>query len=108
MHKPCYSIEKFLSNFSQVTTKKALNQLIQSDKNLEMVVNYRSVEGSWYVSDDMFSPNSKLLIMPKVWIAGEVYEAPWTRVEMRKMEDLEVQFLEALKRSAKTLQRSWA
>ena len=97
MLNQAYSHEKFFSNLSQTNTTKQLIELIQSHPNLDLYVDFRFVEGCWYVRDDMFSPCTKLMLMPKLLINGESIERPWHAVKVDVMQSLQADFLRGLK-----------
>ena len=92
-----YSIQKFSENLSKTNTTKQLIELIQSHPNLDLSVDFRFVEGCWYVRDDMFSPCTKLMLMPKLIINGESIERPWHAVKVNGMQSLQADFLDGLK-----------
>jgi|DEB0MinimDraft_10_1074344.scaffolds.fasta_scaffold114176_1 hypothetical protein len=92
-----YSIQKFSENLSQTNTTKQLIELIQSHPNLDLYVDFRVVEGCWYVRDDMFSPCTKLMLMPKLLINGESIDKPWHPVKVDGMQSLQADFLRGLK-----------
>lgn len=97
MLNQAYSHEKFFSNLSKTNTTKQLIELIQSHRGLDLYVDFRSVEGCWYVRDDMFSPCTKLMLMPKLLINGESIDKPWHKVKVNSMQSLQADFLHGLK-----------
>ena len=99
MHNQCYPHEKFFSNLSQTNTTKQLIELIQSHPNLDLYVDSRVVEGCWYVGEDLFSPCTELMLMPKLLINGESIERPWHAVKVDGMQSLQADFLRGLKES---------
>jgi len=92
-----YSIQKFSENLSKTNTTKQLIELIQSHPSLDLSVDFRFVEGCWYVGEDLFSPCTKLMLMPKLLINGESIERPWHAVEVDGMQSLQADFLRGLK-----------
>ena len=92
-----YSIQKFSENLSKTNTTKQLIELIQSHPNLDLYVDFRFVEGCWYVRDDMFSTCTKLMLMPKLLVNGESIDKPWHAVQVNGMQSLQADFLRGLK-----------
>ena len=97
MLNQAYSHEKFFSNLSKTNTTKQLIELIQSHPNLDLYVDFRFVEGCWYVGEDLFSPCTKLMLMPKLIINGESIERPWHAVQVNGMQSLQADFLDGIK-----------
>ena len=97
MHESSYSIQKFSENLSKTNTTKQLIELIQSHPSLDLSVDFRFVEGCWYVGEDLFSPCTKLMLMPKLIINGESIERPWHPVKVDGMQSLQADFLDGIR-----------
>ena len=111
MLNPSYSLEKFFSNFSEKTSINQIISLIQSNPNLDFVVDFKTLplDFSWSAKFDQLTGSGKIMLYPKIWINGELYEASgWHDMSfpLDGLSGLESALVKALRESLLTMGRT--
>ena len=108
MQKSSYSIQKFSENFSQKTSISEIIKLVKTNSNVDLAVDFVSKGLTFDFRSDAFVGESHAIILPKLHINGELYQASgWHNltIPLNGFAGLEHSFLTALKSSISTMQR---
>ena len=71
-----YAFTQFHENFSKINTVKELKTLIENDPKIDLVVDFKTLplDFSWSAKFDQLTGSGKIMLFPKVFINGELYE----------------------------------
>ena len=110
MRNQSYAIERFLNNFSEKKTITEVIDLIKHDPKVDLLVDFKSLplDFSWSARSDQLTGSYKIMLLPKLYLNGEPYEAPaWQDLVIQDgFSKLETAFMKALKKSVSSVQRS--
>lgn len=108
MHKPCYSIEQFRSNFSEKSSINEAITLFQDPKiDLSVAIRATQIDTNWDAKSNSLTGTHKILLLPKLYLSGELYEAPcWQEFTPTGFNGLEEAFLKALRQALASMQRN--
>ena len=72
-----YAFTQFQTNFSEKTSINQIISLIQDNSNFDLVVDFKTLplDFSWSARFDQLTGSGKIMLFPKVFINGELYEA---------------------------------
>ena len=111
MLNPAYEdFRKFQNIFSEKTSISQIISLIQSNPNIDLVVDFKTLplDFSWSARFDQLTGSGKIMLFPKVFINGELYEASgWydMSLPMNGLSGLEYALVKALREAIATAVR---